>query len=84
MAYGFRPTTHGGYNYETGGFEEFPINPSEGTRISNGDLVKLTDDYGIVRQSAVPGPGLLPGTSAVPTQALGGRAPQVLFRKFGH
>jgi hypothetical protein len=71
MAYGFRPATHGGYNYETGGFEEFPINPAEGTRISNGDLVKLTDDYGIVRQAAVPVPGLLLATSVVPTQALG-------------
>jgi hypothetical protein len=48
MAYGFKPITHGGYNYQTGGFEEFPINPAEATRISHGDLVKLTNDYGIV------------------------------------
>ena len=60
-AYGLRPVTHGGYQYNTGGFEEYPIDPSYGTSIFNGDIVRLTDDYGVVRNLAaeVPTPLIL-------------------------
>ena len=76
MAYGLRPVTHGGYQYNTGGFEEYPIDPSYATQIFNGDIVKLTNDYGVVRNSddEVPTPLILTAAPAVtlPTnQALG-------------
>ena len=72
MAYGFRPVTVNGSAYQTGGFLEFPINPAEATRISNGDLCTLTDDYGVVRLASAPVPGKLAATSVVPSnQALG-------------
>ena len=72
MAYGFRPVTVNGSAYQTGGFQEFPINPSEATRISNGDLCTLTDDYGVVWLGSAPVPGKLAADSEVPSnQALG-------------
>ena len=76
MAYGFRPVTVNGAAYQTGGFQEFPINPSEGTRISNGDLCTLTDDYGVVRLGSPPVPlkfsSASPPVTTVPSnQALG-------------
>jgi hypothetical protein len=49
MAYGMRPVTHGGYNYQTGGFEEFPIADNYDTEIYNGDLVILLDSGTIAR-----------------------------------
>lgn len=76
-AYGLRPVTHGGYQYNTGGFEEYPIDPSYATQIFNGDIVKLTNDYGVVRNTntEVPTPLILVNsgpTVTIPTnQALG-------------
>ena len=80
MAYGLRPVTHGGYQYNTGGFEEYPIDPSYATQIFNGDIVKLTNDYGVVRNSddEVPTPLILTAAGTESTvvlpanQALGG------------
>jgi len=72
MAYGLRPVTHGGYNYNSGGFEEFPMDGSYGTRISNGDMVTLIADHGVTRLGTAPTPGLLATSSTVPAnQALG-------------
>jgi len=76
MAYGLRPISHGGYNYNTGGFEEYPIDPSYATQIFHGDIVRLVDDYGVIRStnSEVPTPLKLTNVPAVtiPTfQALG-------------
>ena len=75
MAYGFRPVTVNGSAYQTGGFQEFPINPSEATRISNGDLCTLTDDYGVIVNGGVPTPLIVTagsGGNTLPTfQALG-------------
>ena len=68
MAYGMRPTNHGGYNYATGGFQEFVIDANgTSTRISNGDLVKLAAPNagttpvtgGLEVQGSVPEPGIL-------------------------
>ena len=76
-AYGLRPVTHGGYQYNTGGFEEYPIDPSYGTSIFNGDIVRLTDDYGVVRnlEAEVPTPLILvnsgPAVTIPTNQALG-------------
>ena len=75
-AYGLRPVTHGGYQYNTGGFEEYPIDPGYATSIFNGDIVKLTDDYGVVRNAAgeIPTPLILTAAPAVTlpsNQALG-------------
>ena len=50
-AYGLRPVTHGGYQYNTGGFEEYPIDPEYSIQIFNGDIVRLTDDYGVIRST---------------------------------
>jgi hypothetical protein len=73
MAYGLRPVNHGGYNYNTSGFEEFKIDDAYTTRISNGDMVTLIADEGVNRLGTAPTPGLLAGAStAVPAnQALG-------------
>jgi len=65
MAYGFRPVTNGSYNYQTAGFQEIPIDPDETDRISNGDMVTLTDDYGIVRSAGVPTPLIISAAEAV-------------------
>jgi len=56
MAYGMRPVTHGGYNYNTGGFEEFPIKSAYSTRISNGDFVKLVANHGVEYLATAPTP----------------------------
>ena len=66
-AYGLRPVTHGGYQYNTGGFEEYPIDPSYATSIFNGDIVSLTNDYGVVRNTntEVPTPLILTAVPAV-------------------
>ena len=72
MAYGLRPVTHGGYQYNTGGFEEYPIDPSYATQIFNGDIVKLTNDYGVVRNSddEVPTPLILTAAGTESTVVL--------------
>ncbi len=58
MAYGFRPANHGGYNYQTSGFEEFPIDAASSVKIFNGDIVQLTGDFGVIRNTntQVPAP----------------------------
>ena len=72
MAYGMRPVTHGGYNYSTGGFEEFKIDDGYTTRISNGDMVTLISDEGVTRLAGAPIPAIFAATSVVPSQqALG-------------
>lgn len=72
MAYGLRPVSHGGYQYNTGGFEEFPVDTAYGTRISNGDMVQLVADYGVQRLGTAPTPAVFAATSTVPAnQALG-------------
>ena len=50
-AYGLRPVTHGGDQYNTGGFEEYPIDSEYSIQIFNGDIVRLTDDYGVIRST---------------------------------
>lgn len=72
MAYGLRPVSHGGYQYNTGGFEEYPIDPSYGTKIFNGDIVTLTDNYGVVRNTntEVPAPLILTANGADSTVTL--------------
>ena len=58
MAYGFRPVSHGGYNYNTGGFEEFPIDAASTVKIFNGDIVQLAGDFGVIRNDSgeIPSP----------------------------
>ena len=76
QAYGLLPISYGGYQYNTGGFEEYPIDPSYATKIFTGDIVKLTNDYGVVRNTntEVPTPLILtnaPATTIPTNQALG-------------
>ena len=77
MAYGMRPVSHGGYNYQTGGFEEFPIDASSSVKIFNGDIVQLTADFGVIRNTntQIPVPLTVTagsGSNVVPVnQALG-------------
>jgi len=68
MAYGMRPTTHGGYQYNTGGFEEFKIADNYATSIFNGDLVTLVNAGTIERYTTAlgPTPGVYTSTAAVP------------------
>ena len=54
MAYGLRPVSHGGYLYNTGGNEIFPVNASTTAVIGNGDLVKLVAGGGIDLLTASP------------------------------
>jgi hypothetical protein len=72
MAYGLRPVTHGGYQYNTGGFEEYPIDPGYTTQIFNGDIVRLTDDYGVIRSTVdeEPDPLILTAAGADSTVVL--------------
>ncbi|MAH49763.1 hypothetical protein CMI37_28320 [Candidatus Pacearchaeota archaeon] len=57
MAYGLRPVSHGGYLYNTGGNEAFPIfgDVSDGTAvIGNGDIVTLNAGGGIQLGTTTP------------------------------
>ncbi len=55
MAYGMRPIQVAGAGYNTGGFEEFPIDVSaQTTNIWNGDIVKLTGEGEIERDGDTP------------------------------
>jgi len=48
MAYGLRPVSHGGYLYNSGGNEVFPINSTAATEvIGHGDLVTLVAGGGV-------------------------------------
>ena len=77
MAYGFRPVSHGGYNYNTGGLEEFPIDADSTVKIFNGDIVQLTEDFGVIRNTntQIPGPLIVTtgsgGNTLPANQALG-------------
>lgn len=64
MAYGLRPVTHGGYQYNTGGFESFPIKDDTNV-IGNGDLVKLDNAGGIVLATDSPTTLIVSGADEV-------------------
>jgi hypothetical protein len=64
MAYGLRPVTHGGYNYNTGGFDSFPIKDAADA-IGNGDLVKLDNAGGIVLATTSPTTLIVSGADEV-------------------
>jgi len=55
MAYGMTPYKVAGAGYNTGGFEEFPIDISaQTTNIWHGDLVALADTGEVVREATTP------------------------------
>ena len=55
MAYGMRPIQVAGAGYNTGGFEEFPIDVSaQTTNIWNGDVVALANTGEAVREGSTP------------------------------
>ena len=72
MAYGLRPVSHGGYLYNTGGNEVFPVNSSTTAVIGHGDLVKLVAGGGVDLATATPEYAeLIEGDVTLPVQVLG-------------
>tara|TARA_R110000824_G_scaffold91379_1_gene222410 strand:+ start:41 stop:661 length:621 start_codon:yes stop_codon:yes gene_type:complete len=69
MAFGLRPVSNGGYQYNTGGSEAFPISDNANV-IGHGDLVSLTNGGGIILQTGTPDHGVLAATSVVPANQI--------------